>query len=86
MTTLFEEYEQIKSLPNLIGKKFYWSNNSFDSGPFERRPINEFIIVNYYKSKKGYEDSIVYYQYLKDSLPGDCSVLKLLKFATPIDD
>ena len=85
MTKLFEEYEQIKNLPNLIGKKFYWSNNSLNDGPFERKSSNEFI-VNYYISKKRYEDSIIYYQYLIDGLPGDCNISQLLEYATPIDD
>ena len=86
MTKLFEEYEKRKNLPNLIGKKFYWSNNSLSDGPFERKSSNEFIIVHYHMSKKGYEDSIVYYQYLIDGLPGDCSISQLLEYATPIDD
>lgn len=86
MTKLFEEYEQRKNLPNLIGKKFYWSNNSSNGGPFERKPIREFMIVNYYIKNKTYEDITVYYQYLIDGLPGDCNISQLLEYATPIDD
>lgn len=89
MPKLFKEYEQRKNLPNLIGKKFYWSKwskNSSNGGSFERKSSNEFMIVHYHMSKKGYEDSIIYYQYLIDGLPGDCNISQLLEYATPIDD
>lgn len=88
MTKHFEEYEQRKNLPNLIGKKFYWSNNSLSDGPFERKSSNEFMIVDYYIKNitLTYKDITVYYQYLIDGLPGDCSISRLLEYATPIDD